>query len=220
MSAWPNAAFDLCGICCGHFQMPFWSFFGGTLAGKAGVKAVFQCIFFTTVFSPKYLDQLLALMQSVGVAGACTLVGQPPCNELFKTIIDKQILKFNNPEVFKLLSGGPVKALLQAGPQSCEQLWGQLQSQVEYSQSYLCETLQAATTVGLLQESGQSYSVTEELMKGEPLPKVLFGYFVMLVMLWFVMTTIEQFAQIYAQELDEDEVDTMREEAQAARKKK
>jgi len=34
------------------------------------------------------------------------------------------------------------------------------------------------------------------------------------------MTTIEQFAQIYAQELDEDEVDTMREEAQAARKKK
>ena len=24
MSAWPNAAFDLCGICCGTFMMPFW----------------------------------------------------------------------------------------------------------------------------------------------------------------------------------------------------
>ena len=25
MAAWPNFAFDLCGICCGHFLMPFWS---------------------------------------------------------------------------------------------------------------------------------------------------------------------------------------------------
>lgn len=37
-AAWPNAAFDLCGICCGHFQMPFWQFFGATFIGKALVK--------------------------------------------------------------------------------------------------------------------------------------------------------------------------------------
>lgn len=37
-SAWPNAFFDLCGICCGHFQMPFWSFLTGVILGKAGVK--------------------------------------------------------------------------------------------------------------------------------------------------------------------------------------
>lgn len=24
MAAWPNFAFDLCGICCGHFLMSFW----------------------------------------------------------------------------------------------------------------------------------------------------------------------------------------------------
>lgn len=41
-SSYPNAAFDLCGICCGHFRMPFWTFFGGTLAGKAFVKAPLQ----------------------------------------------------------------------------------------------------------------------------------------------------------------------------------
>ena len=28
MSAWPNALFDLCGICCGAMKMPFWDFFG------------------------------------------------------------------------------------------------------------------------------------------------------------------------------------------------
>ena len=38
MAAWPNAFFDLCGICCGHLLMPFWTFFLATLAGKAGVK--------------------------------------------------------------------------------------------------------------------------------------------------------------------------------------
>lgn len=38
LAAWPNAAFDLCGICCGHFLMPFWSFFGATFIGKALFK--------------------------------------------------------------------------------------------------------------------------------------------------------------------------------------
>ena len=38
LAAWPNAAFDLCGICCGHFLMPFWEFFGATLIGKGLIK--------------------------------------------------------------------------------------------------------------------------------------------------------------------------------------
>jgi hypothetical protein len=38
LAAYPNAAFDLCGICCGAFQMPFWEFFGATLIGKGGIK--------------------------------------------------------------------------------------------------------------------------------------------------------------------------------------
>lgn len=38
LAAWPNALFDLCGICCGHFQMSFWKFFGATFCGKAIVK--------------------------------------------------------------------------------------------------------------------------------------------------------------------------------------
>jgi uncharacterized membrane protein YdjX (TVP38/TMEM64 family) len=41
LAAWPNALFDLCGICCGHFLMPFWEFIGATMAGKALVKVHF-----------------------------------------------------------------------------------------------------------------------------------------------------------------------------------
>jgi uncharacterized membrane protein YdjX (TVP38/TMEM64 family) len=50
LASWPNAAFDLCGICCGHFQMPFWEFLGATLIGKGVIKVNGQSLFFTALF--------------------------------------------------------------------------------------------------------------------------------------------------------------------------
>ena len=41
----PNPLFDLAGITCGHFLVPFWTFFGATLIGKAVVKMHIQKIF-------------------------------------------------------------------------------------------------------------------------------------------------------------------------------
>ena len=34
----PNPLFDLAGITCGHFLVPFGTFFGATLIGKAVIK--------------------------------------------------------------------------------------------------------------------------------------------------------------------------------------
>jgi uncharacterized membrane protein YdjX (TVP38/TMEM64 family) len=45
MSAWPNMAFDMCGMACGHFGMSFWTFFGATLVGKV------QSVVFVVVVS-------------------------------------------------------------------------------------------------------------------------------------------------------------------------
>jgi len=45
MSAWfqiPNPLFDLAGITCGHFLVPFGTFFGATLIGKAVIKMHIQ----------------------------------------------------------------------------------------------------------------------------------------------------------------------------------
>jgi len=219
MSAWPNAAFDLCGICCGHFQMPFWTFFGGTLAGKAGVKAVGQCLFFTVIFSPKYVQVLMELIRSSGASALCTLGGSPPCDQVFQTMLDRQIKKFENPEAFKLLAPGTElkTALAQGGTlypaASCSAIWEHIQkgpALVEYTQEYLCDTLEEASTVGLLKVHNSQYSVTSDLMQGEPLLKVLFGYFVMLVMAGFVITTIEQFAQQYAKEVDDKELEKIK----------
>lgn len=38
----PNPLFDLAGITCGHFLVPFWTFFGATLIGKALIKMHIQ----------------------------------------------------------------------------------------------------------------------------------------------------------------------------------
>jgi len=46
MASYPNIAFDLCGICCGHFLMPFWTFFGATFIGKAVIRNSYQSIIY------------------------------------------------------------------------------------------------------------------------------------------------------------------------------
>jgi membrane protein YqaA with SNARE-associated domain len=46
MASYPNIAFDLCGICCGHFLMPFWTFFIATFLGKAIIRNSYQSIFY------------------------------------------------------------------------------------------------------------------------------------------------------------------------------
>lgn len=50
LASWPNTAFDLCGICCGAFLMPFWEFFGATLIGKGVIKVTGQTLFFVSLF--------------------------------------------------------------------------------------------------------------------------------------------------------------------------
>lgn len=46
MASYPNIAFDLCGICCGHFLMPFWTFFIATFLGKAIIRNSYQSIIY------------------------------------------------------------------------------------------------------------------------------------------------------------------------------
>ncbi|CAF87534.1 unnamed protein product, partial [Tetraodon nigroviridis] len=47
----PNPLFDLAGIHCGHFLVPFWTFFGATLIGKAIIKMHIQKLFVIVTFS-------------------------------------------------------------------------------------------------------------------------------------------------------------------------
>jgi len=62
MSAWPNAMFDLVGLCCGHFLMPFYSFISAVILGKGIVKVTGQIIFFVSVFSEATRESLKSVI--------------------------------------------------------------------------------------------------------------------------------------------------------------
>jgi uncharacterized membrane protein YdjX (TVP38/TMEM64 family) len=46
----PNPLFDLAGITCGHFRIPFKKFFTATFIGKAIIKVHIQMLFVITCF--------------------------------------------------------------------------------------------------------------------------------------------------------------------------
>eukprot|EP00164_Ancoracysta_twista_P006142 GFYU01008494.1.p1 GENE.GFYU01008494.1~~GFYU01008494.1.p1 ORF type:complete len:554 (+),score=142.54 GFYU01008494.1:238-1899(+) len=46
----PNPLFDLAGVTCGHFKVPFWKFFSATALGKAVVKMALQSLSIVALF--------------------------------------------------------------------------------------------------------------------------------------------------------------------------
>ncbi|KAI9598301.1 hypothetical protein BDF19DRAFT_229207 [Syncephalis fuscata] len=61
----PNPLFDLAGITCGHFLIPFSTFFGATFLGKAVVKAALQSVFVVVMFSKDTLATILSVLANI-----------------------------------------------------------------------------------------------------------------------------------------------------------
>jgi len=58
----PNPLFDLAGITCGHFLVPFWTFFGATLIGKAVIKMHIQKLFVIITFNERLVESAVELL--------------------------------------------------------------------------------------------------------------------------------------------------------------
>jgi vacuole membrane protein 1 len=91
-SAWPNAFFDLCGICCGQILMTFWKFFLAVFIGKTLIKVNLQAIFFIGFFSNKYVDQLAWLQRFIDFKSIGNL--QVSSNNIMNIIISVVIGMF------------------------------------------------------------------------------------------------------------------------------
>lgn len=66
----PNPLCDLAGVTCGHFLVPFWTFFGATLIGKAVIKMMIQKMFVIIAFNEALIAkavQSLAVIPVVGI---------------------------------------------------------------------------------------------------------------------------------------------------------
>ncbi|KAF9212292.1 Vacuolar membrane protease [Podila verticillata] len=59
----PNPLFDLAGITCGHFLIPFSTFFGATFLGKAVVKSSIQTLFVIVMFSAETLAAFMSWLE-------------------------------------------------------------------------------------------------------------------------------------------------------------
>ena len=81
----PNPLFDLAGITCGHFLIPFWTFFGATLIGKAVVKMHIQMCFIIFLFSKHHIQNVVSFLPE-------------DLQVKFMEFLDKQSEKFHNPE--------------------------------------------------------------------------------------------------------------------------
>eukprot|EP00116_Pleurobrachia_bachei_P005670 sb/3465932/ len=85
----PNPLFDLAGLTCGHFLVPFTTFFGATLIGKAVVKMHIQMLFVVFIFSKHHLEALETLISSIPEVG-------PAIHTPFVEFMDKQKAKLRS----------------------------------------------------------------------------------------------------------------------------
>lgn len=61
----PNPLFDLAGLTCGHFLIPFGVFFGATFIGKSIIKVSIQCIFVIVSFSEHHVEHILSYLEEM-----------------------------------------------------------------------------------------------------------------------------------------------------------
>lgn len=87
----PNPLFDLAGITCGHFMVPFWKFFGATLIGKAVIKMHIQKIFVIISFNENLVDKFIDILAVIPLVGVRL---QKPFKGFFES--QKQRLHRNN----------------------------------------------------------------------------------------------------------------------------
>ncbi|CAD6199893.1 unnamed protein product [Caenorhabditis auriculariae] len=67
----PNPLFDLAGITCGHFLVPFWSFFSARrFSEKALVKMHVQMLFVIIAFSEHHAEHVVDLLEKIPVVGS------------------------------------------------------------------------------------------------------------------------------------------------------
>ncbi|PKI40756.1 vacuole membrane protein KMS1-like isoform X2 [Punica granatum] len=87
----PNPLFDLAGIMCGQFGIPFWKFFLATLIGKAIIKTHIQTVFIISVCNNQLLNwmenELIWMLSSIpGLASVL-----PPLMTKLHAVRDKYL---------------------------------------------------------------------------------------------------------------------------------
>ncbi|ORY39100.1 hypothetical protein BCR33DRAFT_853659 [Rhizoclosmatium globosum] len=95
LAAIPNPLFDLAGLMCGHFLVPFETFFGAVLVGKAVVKTGLQSLVIVWVFSEGNLEWAVDTVRRIS----------PWAGVVVEGVVKGQVRKFGEDGVNSESSG-------------------------------------------------------------------------------------------------------------------
>ncbi|KAI8905254.1 hypothetical protein DFJ77DRAFT_214454 [Powellomyces hirtus] len=84
----PNPLFDLAGIVCGHFGVPFMTFFGATFLGKAVFKSSIQTISVILMLSEDILSFILAELKEFA----------PSIHRIVQKLLDEQVKRYQQDD--------------------------------------------------------------------------------------------------------------------------
>jgi vacuole membrane protein 1 len=94
LASWPNALFDFCGLVCGQFRMPFWTFFSATLLGKGVIKVLMQSAATLALFSRPSREKVLTWLQRTAPRHFPGLRMAAPPGDVLRAFIERGIQKF------------------------------------------------------------------------------------------------------------------------------
>lgn len=173
MSSWPNAAFDFCGICCGQFLMPFPTFFGGTLLGKAVVKVHVQTLVFLALIEKHRREAMLDWLEQTLPQRLPRLASAAMPGKMLRAFVERSVHKFQDDVAVRANSSG-----VESTP-----FWDRLH----------------AMTIGSLNDV-EAWKTWLHTLIPDTFREV-WGWIMSAVLLYFLVSLIESLAQMKLQEL-------------------
>jgi len=221
LAAWPNAAFDMCGMCCGYLMMPFWTFFLATALGKGVVKVNLQAIVFVNLFGSGFFHVLATGVESLNhslagvvgkdfglktllVKGRTTLLQQ---FELQSRVSPHKLFVGQEDGDLDIEDLKEMYAKYSGGSQIAERVLGHWDKDANGSLD-LHELREAASrTDGMVSLGALDPGA------GQSFFKMCWELFVVGLVLFFVVSIMNQLAQYRQQEADDEKLEAMEREA-------
>lgn len=221
LASWPNAAFDMCGMCCGYVLMPFWTFLIATILGKGFVKVNGQGAFFINLFGRDAFQVMLSALGNfdewiksiLGKTFGLAKLVEKKRGELILSF--KMQTRIKPAELFAKKSSGSLgMADIQAFYKNGADPAAADGASKVIAQRVLTEWDANKNGQLSLEEVGKAVSKTDKKLSlgsldpGKPTSifKVAFELFIFALILYFVVSIVDQCAKAKQQELDEKKV--------------
>lgn len=215
LASWPNAAFDMCGMCCGYLLMPFWTFFIACILGKGVVKVNLQAAFFVNLFGSNFFRILCEAVDRVNAVLTGAVGKDLGLRQLLEKARRKLVSKFEMQSRFVPSKLFATEETLNST--AIAKLYRKLDDSEVVAARVLSEwdangdgNLTAAELEGAASRTDGMISLSSlDPGKGTGILKMCWELFIVGLILFFVFSVVEQLAQSKQAEIDAEEVEKL-----------